>query len=410
MIARKCYPCFSFLLSLLLVLIPSFFPAYHPPFGWHKEYLLDCARLAALTSHTSVEVALNNILKAEAASATFCKLKCHAKGEQRTTLLRVEIPILDTNSQPTGASTSITNPSELFSAITTQNILHFSQAMDTPGVSGHLGQIIPPCTRNVHSDSILQGTYDLSNIDPMPEIRQFLEAMVRPSALHSTSPIDTTITTLDFQKGFRKLSDKTSSSPSGRHITHYKILATYPDLSQILARAITMPFTHSFSLMRWRTVVQFMLEKEPGNPTISKLRVIQVLEADMNFAFRLLWGKHLVHHSLSHNALSPWNFGGRPGARVHSALPLKTISYDYLCYTRQNAIIFDNDPKACFDRIIPSLGLMATERLGMPHIWIPKVAHIQGHLIFKLIILRYWLIHFIILHFFTCNSYFLNFL
>ena len=44
------------------------------------------------------------------------------------------------------------------------------------------------------------------------------------------------------------------------------------------------------------------------------------------------------------------------------------------------------------------------------HVWIPKVAHIQGHLIFKLIILRYWLRHFIILFFLTCNSYFLNFL
>ena len=147
----------------------------------------------------------------------------------------------------------------------------------------------------VSTGDVEWSTEDLSNIDPMPEIRQFLEAMVRPSVLHSTSPVDTTITTLDFQKGFRKLSDKTSSSPSGRHITHYKILATDPDLSQILARAITMPFTHSFSPMRWRTAVQVMLEKEPGNPTISKLRVIQLLEADMNFAFCLLWGKCLVH-------------------------------------------------------------------------------------------------------------------
>jgi hypothetical protein len=82
----------------------------------------------------------------------------------------------------------------------------------------------------------------------MPKIRQFLEAMVRPLALHSTSPVDITITTLDFQKGFRKLSDKTSSSPSGCYITHYKNIATDPDLSQILARAITMSFTHSFPL------------------------------------------------------------------------------------------------------------------------------------------------------------------
>ena len=127
-----------------------------------------------------------------------------------------------------------------------------------------------------------------------------------------------------------------------------------------------MPFTHSFSPTHWHTAVKFILKKEPGNPTISKLTVIQLLEADMNFAFCLLWGKRLVHHALSHNALSPWNFGGRPGARVHSALLLKTISYNYLRYTCQNAIIFDNDAKACFDRIMPFLGLMATERLGMP--------------------------------------------
>ena len=38
--------------------------------------------------------------------------------------------------------------------------------------------------------------------------------------------------------------------------------------------------------------------------------------------------------------------------------------------------------------------------LPLPSIWIPKVAHIQGHLIFKLIILRYWLIHFIIQYIF----------
>jgi hypothetical protein len=50
--------------------------AYH----LRQERLLDHARLAAPTSNTSAEVGLNNILKAKAASATFRKLKCHAKG------------------------------------------------------------------------------------------------------------------------------------------------------------------------------------------------------------------------------------------------------------------------------------------------------------------------------------------
>ena len=77
-------------------------------------------------------------------------------------------------------------------------------------------------------------------------------------------------------------------------------------------------------------------------------------------------GERLVHHALAHNALTPLNFGGRPGCRVHSALLLKTLSYNYIRYTCLNAIIFNNDAKACFYRIIPSIGLMATERLGMP--------------------------------------------
>ena len=135
----------------------------------HK-HLMEQARLAAEISNVLAEAVLNNILKAEAISATFRKLKTYAKGEHRTTLQRVEIPILDNNSQPTGASKTITNPTELFSVITNQNILHFSQAMDTPGVSGQLSHIISPFTQNVNSISILQGTYNLSNIDPMPEI------------------------------------------------------------------------------------------------------------------------------------------------------------------------------------------------------------------------------------------------
>ena len=118
--------------------------------------------------------------------------------------------------------------------------------MDTPGVSGTLGTIIPPFTRSESTTSILQGSYDLTNIDPMPEIRQFLQAMAIPPELQDTDPVDIVISTLDFQRAFKKVLDKTSSSPSGRHMTHYKLLAKDKGLSHILARANTLPFLHGF--------------------------------------------------------------------------------------------------------------------------------------------------------------------
>ena len=104
------------------------------------------------------------------------------------------------NSQPTGVNTSVTNSSELYAAITNQNILHFSQAMGTPEASGCLGDIIPPFTQNVYSTSISQGTFDLSNIDPALEIQYFLQTMAKPSVLHSSSLIDTIISMQDFHE------------------------------------------------------------------------------------------------------------------------------------------------------------------------------------------------------------------
>ena len=70
-----------------------------------QEHLQERARLAAITSNVTAEVALSNILKEESGSATSRKLKRNAKEEHRTALKRVEVPILDSNSQPTGVNT-----------------------------------------------------------------------------------------------------------------------------------------------------------------------------------------------------------------------------------------------------------------------------------------------------------------
>ena len=134
------------------------------------DHLTERAHHGAITSNTSVETALSSILKAKAVIATFWNLKKYAKGEIRSSLQRVDIPVMDSNQHPTGYTLSITEPTYLFAATTAQNISHFSQAMVTPGVFGTLGTIIPPFIRNESTTSILQSLYDLTNINPMPEI------------------------------------------------------------------------------------------------------------------------------------------------------------------------------------------------------------------------------------------------
>lgn len=127
--------------------------------------------------------------------------------------------------------------------------------------------------------------------------------MAIPESLPGIDPIDITITGYDFQTSFKTLPENTASSPC-RHLTHYKVFAQDDVLSSIIAYMISLPFRLGFAPTRWLKAIQVMLEKDRGPPLITRLRVIQLLEADMNLAFRVLWGRRLVYHALSHNALT----------------------------------------------------------------------------------------------------------
>jgi hypothetical protein len=58
-----------------------------------------------------------------------------------------------------------------------------------------------------------------------------------------------------------------------------------------VVKLINKGVTYGFVLKRWHKVLQVMLCKKPGNYNIDKLCVIQLIEADLNMYFRLVWGK-----------------------------------------------------------------------------------------------------------------------
>ena len=58
---------------------------------------------------------------------------------------------------------------------------------------------------------------------------------------------------------------------------------------------ISIPFEFDFTLDQWLNALQVMLEKTKGNPRLDKLRVIQLIEADLNMMLRIIFGRRLVH-------------------------------------------------------------------------------------------------------------------
>jgi hypothetical protein len=106
--------------------------------------------------------------------------------------------------------------------------------------------------------------------------------------------------------GFAHWRDKTTTSPSGKHLGLYKAIVNahkfklqvkadkntitsdiqselfVTKVLQLQNYIINIAIKHHHTLERWKTVHNCFLEKIPGKPLIDKLRVIHIYEADYN--------------------------------------------------------------------------------------------------------------------------------
>ena len=136
----------------------------------------------------------------------------------------------------------------MFNTLIAENIKHFSQAKDTPFVTGNLEQYLHPFKQNQLSESILQGTVNLAHLPLNASIRACINEMCFPLGEDDTDPVDDTISADDFLAGFKQLSEDLSSSHSGRHLGHYKAALDDPELCTMYATVISIPFRHGFTL------------------------------------------------------------------------------------------------------------------------------------------------------------------
>jgi hypothetical protein len=116
--------------------------------------------------------------------------------------------------------------------------------------------------------------------------------------------IETTITPSDVQKGFSQWKEQTSTSPSGRHLGHYKAIIQKDTLLSCLTKFLTHIIDHGLVLERWCNAVNIMIEKDLGQPKITRLRIIHLFEADLNFFLKLQWGSRLVRRADTNNLIT----------------------------------------------------------------------------------------------------------
>jgi len=184
--------------------------------------------------------------------------------------------------------------------------------------------------------------------------------------------ISSEITEGDYIDGFKKWTESTSTSPSGRHLGHYKAIVSNPlkeerelNFIELYVKVINIPLKYGFAPSRWCNSITVMIEKDPGSPRIERLRIIHLFEADYNFCLKQLWGCRMVYQGEKYRCFGHQQFGSRLYHQAIDAVHRKTLTFDLSQILCMNLGLLDNDALGCFDRIVVVLAMIAARRLGM---------------------------------------------
>jgi len=261
--------------------------------------------------------------------------------------------------------TYINDPLEIEKRLMEWQYHHYGQARETPLASPYWHEKLDPLQKlDSEMDEIMTGTiFEDSNLPS--EAKDFFHDMTS-NIQPVMKPEDYLISDEVFRKFYSKARESSSSSPSGLHLGHWKAGAADKDIRTILSGIIRLSVQNTYTLSRWRKVVSILMEKVRGHPNIHKFRTIHLLESDMNFVLRYIWGRQFMRHNEKNQAWHSNQYGSRKGIQGQSATLNKVLTLDITRYYAEPAAIVDNDAKACYDRMIPVVLSYALICLGLP--------------------------------------------
>ena len=122
--------------------------------------------------------------------------------------------------------------------------------------------------------------------------------------------IRSSVTKEDFQTYWKKVKESTSSSLSGLHFGHWKVVTQNDFLSELYALFADIIIIMGYSPIRFRKGLSVMLKRILSCRDIKKLQAILLMEANFNFTNTLFYGKCMMEWTEEHGEVPRECFGG----------------------------------------------------------------------------------------------------
>jgi hypothetical protein len=268
-----------------------------------------------------------------------------------------------------------------------RNIRHFRQAEFTPLAKPEVIRKIGFGADTERAELLLEGKDDPTDITDDEWSRYLLTSMKRHS-----KELNIEITAAKMMDKYRRWKERTSTSPSGRHLGHFHALfrplkakddddrdrleGIRTDIIEMHAKMLQTAYDNEHVYKRWEYILTCMLGKDTGIPRIHRLRVIHLYECDLNLQFSIFF-RELDQHCEDKYLINKGVYGCRPNRRAIDPVFVDVTQTEMAMVTRKPLVKFNNDATACFDRILVHLLNLCLRSYGMPK----KLAKILGELL-----------------------------
>lgn len=211
------------------------------------------------------EKQLRQLISREKIRKMFRKLSRVLNKHKGKGLSRIDVPDAlasnetngDTNNPKTwkGPWKPVTNPTEIAEAVCKVNTAQYHQAHNTPFGTGPVAELFGRRGDTTASVDLLRGRLPELPDATLPETMRILQTLAQP---YPAAPGTAIISPEEFVSTYTAASKQTSSSPSRRHIGHYKAVLDDPLLVQLHAHMMSIPFQAGFAPDRWTKVTDIM--------------------------------------------------------------------------------------------------------------------------------------------------------
>jgi len=201
----------------------------------------------------------------------------------------------------------------------------FTQANRTPCFQSPIWDIFGEIGVNRKEfDQVLAGTFE-----PPPSCDSFTKKVLahlkRLSNVWQTKPP----TLSEYQYGWQKAREETSSSYSQVHFGHYMAGSQDERLADFNACMAAIPAATGYSPNRWQHGLNVMLEKSPGNYDVERLQIILLFEADCNQNNKWL-GRAFMKEAELWDLLAVEQYGSQQYKDAITQCLNKRLWYDYI--------------------------------------------------------------------------------